>query len=490
MIHDNGKIKVPGLFLLCLLTGGAFPAGGPQPYTPPSSPAVQERLEWFQDQKLGLMMHFGIYNQAGIFESWPLNDQARDWSRTGTDMGEGDEFKRNYINLNRSFNPVRYNPTVWAKAAARNGFRYLCFTTKHHDGFCMWDTKYTDYKVTSPDCPYSRSKNPDIVRATYDAFRKEGLAISLYFSKGDWHHPDYWDNMGLGYRTTWMPSYDTRRHPERWQRFKEFTWNQILELVRGYGRFEVLWLDCGAVGSCPETSLKVKRRPERSIDIDELVAECRKTQPWLIAADRTIGGKSENLLSPERTVPEKPLTCPWESCMTMSENWSYRYDDVYKPVKKILDTFIGIVAKGGCLVLNVSPRPDGGISTPALQRMDEIGAWLRANGEAIYATRPVAPYECENWAFTQKKGCVYAIRRTRWAETGIRRVVIPAEATDREVVRVTHLASGCAFRFSKTPDGWEVFFPEDVTASPHADAFRLEFADDSQQQRKERKAIL
>ena len=438
----------------------------PKGYVPVTEPAVLENIERFRDMKLGLMVHFGIYNQVGLIESWPLNDQAVTWARPMTDMGEGDEFKRNYWNLNKSFNPIRYDAKAWARTAARNGFKYLCLTTKHHDGFCLWDTKYTDYKVTSPDCPYSRSKNPDIVKATYDAFRAEGLAISLYFSKGDWHHPDYWDNLGLGVRTTWFPTYSPAEHPERWQRFKEFTWNQILELVKNYGRFEILWLDCAAVGC----------RRDTRIDVNGLVAECRKTQPWLIAADRTIGGKAENLLTPEQCVPPKPMACPWESCVTMASNWSYRYDDEYKSTKELLDLLIGVVAKGGCLVLNVAPRPDGVIAEPALKRMNEMGDWLRRNGEAIYATRPVAPYMTQNWAFTQKRGAVYAIRKTGVGERSVQQVVLPPETTTNAIAKVVHLASGRECPFAKTPDGWIVKFPEGVTYDLNADAFRLEFA--------------
>jgi len=438
----------------------------PEGYVPVTEPAVLENIERFRDMKLGLMMHFGIYNQVGLIESWPLNDQAQQWARPVCDMGVGDDFKRNYWNLNRSFNPIRYCPEEWARIARRNGFRYLCLTTKHHDGFCLWDTQYTDYKVTAKECPYSTTKRPDIVKATYDAFRKEGLAISLYFSKGDWHHPDYWDNQGLGYRTTWLPSYDPDKYPERWRRFKEFTWNQILELVRNYGRIEMLWLDCAAVGCQKNTR----------IDIDGLVAECRKTQPWLIAADRTIGGKSENILTPEQCVPEKPMLCPWESCVTMAANWSYYYDDTYKSTKELLDLLIGIVAKGGCLVLNVSPRPDGVIPTPALKRMDEMGAWLAKNGEAIYGTRPVAPYMVESWAFTQKKGRLFAIRKTRPGETSVRQVVLPNETTAGTVARVIHLASGRDFPFERTPDGWLVRFPSDVSSDSCADAFEIVLA--------------
>ena len=442
----------------------------PKGYRPVKEPAVLENIERFRDMKLGLMMHFGVYSQVGIDESWPLVDTAVWRARQMTDMGVGDEFKRNYLDLHRTFNPIRFDADAWARAAQTNGFRYLCFTTKHHDGFCMWDTKYTDYKITSPECPYSRRPNADMVRAIWDAFRKRGMAISCYFSKADWHHPDYWEDHGVGHHTTWFPTYSPREQPEKWARFREFTRNQMLELCRDYGRIEIMWLDGAAVGCRSDTKIRM----------DEIIAECRKIQPWLIAADRCCGGEGcENLITPEQTVPEKPCAVPWESCITMASNWSYRYDDEYKDPRTLIHLLIGVVAKGGCLVLNVAPRPDGVIPEPALKRMNEMGRWLRANGEAIYATRPYPPYSARNWAFTQsRKGVPYAIRMTRDGERDLHQVVFPEGFRNRKVVKAVHLATGIEFTPVDTEDGQLIRFPEGFVADPYAEAFRLTLADD------------
>ena len=163
-------------------------------YVWPQESVLRERLEWFQDQKLALMVHWGVYNQLGMVASWALSDEDAEWSRKTMDWtDDGEVFKRQYRALNRAFDPVAFQPEEWAKMAKKCGFRYLILTTKHHDGFCLWDTAYTEYKTTAEECPFHTHKYADIVRAMFDAFRKEGLGIGAYFSKADWHCPDYWE---------------------------------------------------------------------------------------------------------------------------------------------------------------------------------------------------------------------------------------------------------------------------------------------------------
>ena len=436
-------------------------AGG---YVEVTDPLVKAEIEKFRDRKLALMMHFGVYTQLGIHESWPLVDAEAKWSRSLVDWTDGEGLKRDYLGMMRSFNPVRLQSERWAAIAKRNGFKYLVFTTKHHDGFCLFDSKYSDFKVTNPECPFSRNKNADIVRSVFDAFRAEGLAISCYFSKPDWHHPDYWDNCGVGSRTTRWPSYDVKKDPERWARFVAFTRNQILELVRDYGPFECLWLDGG----------QVQRRAGLDINVEDIVAEARKIRPGLIAADRTAGGMAENIITPEQTVPEKPLSVPWESCVTMGTGFSYRYDDTYKSPRELIHLLVDVVAKGGNLALNVAPGPDGRLPQPAVDRMNAMGDWLRKNGAAIYGTRVLAPYRIGDWAFTQgKDGSAYAICLWKGDESGISGIVVPEAFDGRAVRRVVHLATGMEVPFERTGEGLLLRLPAGVELDALADAFRL-----------------
>ena len=162
-------------------------------YVWPTDPAVLQKLEWFQDQKLGLMMHWGAYSQLGIVESWALSDQDADWSRKCIDWEvTGEDFKKQYFDLNKTFNPIRFEPEKWADIAKNAGVKYLLFTTKHHDGFCMWDTKYSDYKITAEDCPFHTNHYADICAHLFEAFRKKDMGVIAYFSKADWHIDSYW----------------------------------------------------------------------------------------------------------------------------------------------------------------------------------------------------------------------------------------------------------------------------------------------------------
>ena len=274
--------------------------------------------------------------------------------------------------------------------------KYVVFTTKHHDGFCMFDTRQTDYRTTHASCPFHVDPRADAVKAVFDTFRKQGFGVGAYFSKADWHHPDYWSPDRP--HPTRNVNYDTLRMPEKWRQFVQFTHAQIEELMTGYGPVDILWLDAGQV-----------RPPQQDIDMPRLAAMARRHQPGLIVVDRTVKGRYENYRTPEQEVPPKALPFVWETCMTMGDQWSYKPDDKYKSTHKLIHLLVDIVAKGGNFLLNVGPSPDGELPAVAVQRLAEIGAWMRVNGEAIYATRAVAPYKEGRVCMTQKKDKLYLI---------------------------------------------------------------------------------
>ena len=439
----------------------------PKGYVQPTEKGVLQRLEWFKDQKLGFFMHYGLYCELGITESWPLSDADSRWSRKEIDWEpDGEKFKRQYLGLIRSFNPVRFEPKKWADVAARNGFKYVIFTTKHHDGFCLWDTKYSNFKVTAPECPFSTSPKPDIVRGVFDAFRERGLGIAAYFSKPDWHHPDYWDNCGLGYRTTRMPSYSVKKNPARWKRFADYTANQMLELVENYGPIDILWLDGG----------QVQRRSGLDIEIEKIIARARKVNPALISVDRTAKGSCENVITPEQTVPRKPIMVPWESCITLGGHWGYAYDAKYKPAREVIQLLMDIIAKGGNLALDVGPMPDGRLPKPAIDELDRLGAWLKKNGEAVYATRPVAPYRNGNWVYTRKGNAVYATILWKPTDKPIPQLTLSLGGS-KGVKDVTHLASGAKVAFVEKDGNLTLTLPAGFVRDglDAADAFKLQF---------------
>ena len=362
---------------------------------------LTERLEWFQDLKFGLFLHWGIYSQWDCCESWPLveedawarPDHLKCWSERGKDFAW---FTRDYRALNTTFHPVDFDPVIWARAAGYAGMKYVTFTSKHHDGFCLWDTRTTDYRVTHPDCPFHADPRADIVRQVFHAFRTRGFAVSCYFSKSDWHSPDYWSPQAPA--RTRNPNYDTHAQPERWERFIQYTHRQIEELMRDYGPVDALWLDGGQV-----------RPPDQDIRMAEMAAMARRHQPGLIIADRTVGGPYENFITPEQLIPDEPLAMPWESCLTMGHSWKYLPDDQYKSTGELLRMLVEVVAKGGNLLLGTGPTPQGTLTAEALTRLQEIGDWMSFNAEAIYATRPVPPYQEGEVFFTGKDGWIYAL---------------------------------------------------------------------------------
>jgi alpha-L-fucosidase len=277
-----------------------------------------------------------------------------------------------YWAQNRAFNPT--NDREWAQLARRAGMKYVVFTTKHHDGFCMFDAQQTDYKITAPACPFSRSLQADVTRAVFDAFRAEGLAIGAYFSKSDWHSPYYWDPARPAMDRN--PNYDTSQEPERWEKFVQFAHAQMMELCANYETIDLLWLDAGQV-----------KPPTQDLRMDEIVPKLRRLQPGLIVVDRLAGTQHENVLTPEQEVPDSPPKGAWESCITMGKQWSYKPDDEYKPTSELIRLLTEINAKGGNLLLNIGPDAHGELPLHAVQRLNEIAEWMVVHGSEVHAPR-------------------------------------------------------------------------------------------------------
>lgn len=368
-------------------------------YEYPADPEVLKKLEKWQDQKFGVLFHWGIYSVRGTAESWGLCSEPQPWmyrSRKNAHNVPYGEFKRWYWEQAKEFNPINFEPADWAKTMKEAGFKYLLFTTKHHDGFCMFDSKYTDYNIAQG--PYKNGKYSNVTYHLFDAFRQENFMIGAYFSKADWHNEDYWDpNFATPTRN---PNYDIREDPQKWARFQQFTANQIEELMSDYGRVDVLWLDAGWV-----------REPKQDIKIDEIVSNARRKQPGLIVADRTVPGRNENYQTPERKIPKTQLTHPWESNIPLSGKWGWKPNAEYKSATWVINTLAEIVAKGGCFALGLGPGPDGTFDKEIHNILKKVGKWLKQNGNAIYATRTTPNYNYGNVWFTANKDekILYAI---------------------------------------------------------------------------------
>lgn len=387
-------------FLLLLVWFFHLSKAQVQEYYPDPDPLVQQKLEQWQDLKFGLLMHWGPYSQWGVVESWSICPEDVGWAAWAWKKGiteDYDEYRKKYEALPLTFNPTRFNPEKWAAAAKAAGMKYLVFTTKHHDGFNMFDTRYSDYKITGKQVPFSSNPRSDVTKEIFDAFRKEGFWAGAYFSKPDWHNNDYWwSKFPPADRN---PNYSINKYPERWKNFADFTRNQLNELASNYGKLDILWLDGGWVRPKTDEEIKAQllevyegsryaRNPQsQDIDMARIVREVRQKQAGLIVVDRAVPGVHQNYLTPEQHIPEKGLPYPWETCMTMANSWSYVPDDLYKPADELIEKLVDIVSKGGNLLLNIGPGPDGEWDPAAYDRLKKIGTWMKINGEGIYNTR-------------------------------------------------------------------------------------------------------
>lgn len=428
----------PGILLAALSVAGQTDE---TTYVWPKEPAVRASLERWQGYKFGLLIHMGLYSELGTVESWGLCPE--DWvTRPGFD--DYCQYAANYRGTKARFNPVSFDPAAWAGGFKRSGAKYVIYSAKHHDGFCLFDTKHTDFKVTDPGCPFSSNPKADVYKEVLEACRKEGLAVGAYFSKPDWTSPYFW----------WPayppkdrnPNYDITKHPDRWQKFIGYTHDQIAEITENYGPVDILWLDgCWVMprsAVTPKVAEFCKYPYDLDIDMKAIAARARRANPGLLVVDRWVQGEYENYLTPEQKTPDKPLAVPWESCITMGNAWGWVPNDRYKSSRELIHLLVRIVAKGGNLLLGVGPNGKGEFEPAVYDRFEKMGRWLAANGEAIYGTRPVEPYQEGPIAYTAKgTDTVYAIYLIGQSETSLP-ARLSFKTSFKSGIKVTEVSTG------------------------------------------------
>lgn len=363
-----------------LAAAGAVGASPDPGYTWPEAPRTAAALELWMDRKVGVIIHWGIYSAIGKDGSWSLHREHLGEFTDKVDGFEGTdaEYQTWYEDQARAFTGEDFVADEWAQVAEQAGAKYVVFTTKHHDGYAMYDTAYSNFKSTSEASGLKR----DVVAEVFDAFRGRDLSTGVYFSKADWNHPDYWDRgRTISDR---FHNYDIAEQPAKWDSFVTFTHNQVEELLTRYGKVDLLWLDAGWV-----------KAPDEDIDIDRMARRARELQPDILVVDREVHGPEENYRTPEQQLPDERPDHPWESCITLTRGWcSMRPDEPAKPIDEIVGNLVRIVGRGGNYLIGIGPDATGAMPPEIRERMGELGDVLKVIGDGVYGTRP-APGELE-----------------------------------------------------------------------------------------------
>ena len=352
----------------------------------------EQRTAWYRQAKFGMFIHWGPYSLASVEASWPIMRPSKQFP-----ISEAD-----YRALPARFNPVNYDPYAWVELAKAAGQRYMVFTTKHHDGFCMFDSSYTGYKITNT--PYRR----DIVAQLAQACRRETMPLGLYYSPPDMHHPDFRD-------TSKPASANWNGEPTRpeWPTYLQYMQLQLRELLTHYGPVVLIWFD--------------GLYHQEKYDGVQMLETIRQVQPQTLINNRvgipgdfetpeqflpaTIPVKGKTLDFDHRDAGSKPGAVPpqedfrlWETCMTINSTWAYNKNDRdFKSAQHLVRTLVEVASRGGNFLLNVGPQPDGVIQPEFQERLRAIGKWLAVNGDAIYGTT-YGPLQNLTFARTTAKG--------------------------------------------------------------------------------------
>jgi alpha-L-fucosidase len=447
-----------------------FTHGRSQTYTLPKDKEVLNKLDKWQDLKFGMLIHYGLYSELGIVESWSLCNEG--WiNRDSTSIYS--EYKKNYWATIDHFKPNQLDPESWATYGKQAGMKYVVFTTKHHDGFNMFDTKYSDFSIAKG--AFKDHPRRNVAKEVFNAFSNQGYMIGAYYSKPDWHSQYYWwDRYAIADRN---PSYSIDKNPWRWNQFKEFCYNQVQELMNGdYGKIDILWLDGGWVRpSIVEDAPKLEGdlyQGSQDINMPRIAAMARNYQPGLLVVDRTVAGEYENYQTPEHGIPDVQLANAWESCIPLGGAWGFVKNDTYKSHYKVIHLLTEITAKGGNLLLGIGPKPDGTLPKEVEQRLDKIGEWVSENGDAIYNTRTTPTYNDNQTWFTQSKdgNKIYAIHCLAENEPLPKTIVWKGNEPQRGS-KIIFLQNGKPVDWKQTASGIEISVPKGLPSDQPALTF-------------------
>lgn len=361
-------------FSLCLLSSVLAQQQGE------SVDAFAKRTRWWREAKFGMFIHWGIYAVPADATDLQGRKTIAEWYLSNKRMQV-----RDYEEFAQQFNPAQFNAREWVRMAKESGMKYIVITSKHHDGFCMFDTKLTDYNIVKA-APFGR----DPMKELAEECRRQGIRLCFYYSIMDWHHSDYLP------RRPWERNVRPAEGADL-NRYIDFMKGQLLELLTNYGPIGVLWFDGGWEHNAQEL---------RSAEVNTFI---RSIQPSILINDRN--HLPEDFSTPEQTIPAGALPGGrlWETCMTINDTWGYAKNDTnWKPAEDLIRKLCDIAHKGGNFLLNVGPTAEGTFPQPIVERLQRIGQWMKVNGKSIYGTTQ-SPFRklSFNGRCTQKGNTLY-----------------------------------------------------------------------------------
>ncbi len=317
-----------------------------------SIPSYEERMKWFHQARFGMFIHWGLYSLTGRGE-WTMFLE-----RCST---------REYAKLADKFKPSKFDANEWARIAVEAGMKYVVLTTRHHDGYCLWDSKTTDFTSVK------QAARRDFVAEYVKACRKAGLKIGFYYSLLDWRFPGYWD---------------PEKYPDSAKALVQQVHDQVRELLTQYGKIDILWYDGGWLRNTfpPQIDLMIPFWRSKQLN-----AMARKLQPHILINNRS--GLQEDLDTPEQHVTASASGRGWESCMTIGDHvgWGFvKHNPNFKTMPQLLQNLVTAASGEGNFLLNVGPKPDGTLRKEEVDRLAQIGDWMRTNGESIYSSQRCA----------------------------------------------------------------------------------------------------
>ncbi len=428
-----------GLTVGALLVGVSLTKGTEAAALPQGAQQTEaERTAWYRAAKFGMFIHWGPYSVASVEASWPIMAPEAHWNITEPE----------YVSLYKRFNPTQYDPVAWVELAKQAGQRYMVITTKHHDGFCMFDSALTDYKITRT--PYGK----DVMAMLAKAAQEGGMPLGFYYSPPDMHHP--------GYRDTSQPVKDTwHGDPSRpqWASYLDYMEGQLRELLTKYGPVALIWFD--------GLDREEKYQGQRFISL------IHELQPAALVNNRI--GVDGDFVTPEQQIPDRiptkraaeklpgaaesqasaPATVPppedfqlWETCMTINDTWAYNKNDQhFKSVQALIQDLANVASKGGNFLLDVGPTPEGTIQPEFVERLQAMGKWMKVNGDSIYGTT-YGPLQNLPFGKTTAKGKTIYLHVFDWPS----KPELEVPGLERRVSRITVLATGRKAKFKQKGD--------------------------------------